>query len=124
MKAPRQWINTWPKEDLKRPDLVNCFTHVTIVLDKKLKQATYKLKVKYMKTPRQWINTWLKEDPKNIDSVDCFMACYQSPSWTEYIQQNSKTKNKTKDKNAELEKTDVPIRPGSKSKKGQKVTST
>ena len=23
MKAPRQWINTWQKEDLKRPDLVN-----------------------------------------------------------------------------------------------------
>ena len=30
-----------PKEDHKRPDLVKCFTHVTIVLDKKLKQTTY-----------------------------------------------------------------------------------
>ena len=41
MKAPRQWINTWPTEDHKRPDLVNCFMYVTKVLDKKLKQTTY-----------------------------------------------------------------------------------
>ena len=40
MKAPRQWINTWPTEDHKRPDLVNCFTYVTKVLDKELKQTT------------------------------------------------------------------------------------
>ena len=25
MKAPRQWINTWLKEDPKRLDLVECF---------------------------------------------------------------------------------------------------
>ena len=69
-----------------------------------------------MKAPRQWINTWLQEDPKKTDSVDCFMACYRSPSWTEYMKHKSRTKNKTKGKNAELEKADLPIRPGSKSK--------
>ena len=25
MKAPRQWSNTWLKQDTKRLDLVNCF---------------------------------------------------------------------------------------------------
>ena len=25
MKAPRQWINTWLKEDPKRLDLADCF---------------------------------------------------------------------------------------------------
>ena len=33
MKAPRQWINTWLKEDPKRLDLVNCFMHVTTVVE-------------------------------------------------------------------------------------------
>ena len=70
-----------------------------------------------MKAPHQWTNTWLKEDLTENDSVDCFMACYRSPSWTEYIWHKSKTKNKKKGKNAELEKTDVPIRPDSKSTK-------
>ena len=77
-----------------------------------------------MKAPRQWINTWLKEDLKKNHSVDCFMACYRSPSWAEYIKYRSKTRNETKGKIAELEKADVPIRPGSKSRKGQKLNST
>ena len=41
MNAPRQWINTDQKEDPKKLHLVNCSTHVTIVLVKKLKQTTY-----------------------------------------------------------------------------------
>ena len=45
------------------------------------------------------------------------MSCYRSPSWIEYIRHRNKTKIKEKGKTAELEKAEVPVRPGSKSTK-------
>ena len=35
MKGPRQWINAWQKEDLKRFDLVYHSMHATTVAEKK-----------------------------------------------------------------------------------------
>ena len=49
MKAPRQWINSWQKEDPKKIDLVDCSMHVTKIVDKRLKRKTYlNLKIKHI----------------------------------------------------------------------------
>ena len=69
MKAPRQWITTWPKEDPKRLDLANCLCM--------LPQAQIKGDTPFNNT------VWNMSRPeltglKEIDSVDCFMAFYLS----------------------------------------------
>ena len=96
--------------------MVNCFTHVTTVLDKKLKTDS-PTESKIPESASSVDNTWLKEELKELDSVDCFMACYRSLSQIDYIQHKSKIKRNKKGKKAKLETTNVIIRPNSKSKK-------
>ena len=63
MKAPRQWIKTWLKEDIRDLISLTAFTQYTTILEKS--DIPFKYTVWLMSRPEL-------KGYKQIDSVDCF----------------------------------------------------